>query len=186
MIGPWRVNAAARRIGAGGVIAYPTESVYGLGCAPADPIAVARLLGIKGRQPHKGLILIAHEFTSLSAWVSLPDSPYRDDIAASWPGPTTWVLPARPGVPQWISGGRDSVAVRVTAHPLAAALCRAVGEPIVSTSANRSGQAPLQTALAVRRQLGSAVDYVLGGQVEQRGKPTAIRDGVTGDWIRRS
>lgn len=185
MNGSWRVVAATRHIVNGGVIAYPTESVFGLGCAPDNPVAIERLLNIKGRSPSKGLILIADEFDSLDPWVALPNTGLRDEITASWPGPTTWVLPCHPRVPAWVSGGRSSLAVRVTAHPLAAALCRAVGAPIVSTSANRSSKQPLQTALAVRRQLGDELDYVLGGTVGRRGAPTAIRDGITGAWIRK-
>ena len=182
---PWRVNPAARLIKSGGVVGYPTEAVYGLGCEPADADAVAHLLRIKGRNAAKGLILIAADIVDLEPWVVIPDNEWRDEIVASWPGPNTWVLPRQPHTPAWIGGGRPTIAVRVTAHPLANSLCRAVGGAVVSTSANRSGQMPLRTALAVRRQFGQWLDGVLGGPVGDNAKPTAIRDGMTGAWIRK-
>ncbi len=182
---PWRVNAAARLVRSGGVIGYPTEAVYGLGCDPANLEALEHLLRIKGRRADKGLILIAGDVAALEPWVVIPDNSWRKDILASWPGPNTWVLPRRQDAPDWISGGRPTVAVRVTAHPLANSLCRAIGGALVSTSANRSGQPPLRTALAVRRQFGPWLDGVLGGAVGDSRRPSAIRDGVTGNWIRK-
>jgi L-threonylcarbamoyladenylate synthase len=182
---PWRVNAAARLVTSGGVIGYPTESVYGLGCDPQDPHAVSHLLSIKGRSAAKGLILIAADVAALQPWVEIPDNQWRADILASWPGPNTWVLPRQRMAPAWVGGGRPTLAVRVTDHPLANGLCRAVGGAVVSTSANRSGQAPLRTALGVRRQLGRFLDGVLGGAVGNSSRPTAIRDGMTGVWIRK-
>lgn len=182
---PWRVNAAARLVRSGGVIAYPTESVYGLGCDPQDPYAVSHLLSIKGRSADKGLILIAADVEALQPWIEIPDNDWRGEILASWPGPNTWVLPRQPLAPAWIGGGRPTLAVRVTDHPLANGLCRAIGGAIVSTSANRSGQPPLRTALAVRRQFGPFLNGVLGGAVGGSSRPTAIRDGTTGAWIRK-
>ena len=169
---------------AGGVIAYPTEAVFGLGCLPQNHAAVLRLLAIKRRSWRKGLLLIGSDLAQIEEIVVLPPEPRRSEIVASWPGPVTWVLPARPRVPRWLSGGRNTVAVRVTDHPVAARLCALVGRAIVSTSANVSRRPPLRAARLVRRALGGAVDYVLGGEVGGLAQPTMIKDGRTGRILR--
>lgn len=169
---------------AGGVIAYPTEAVYGLGCLPGERRAVARVLRIKRRSWRKGLLLIAAELEQLEPLIRLPEEPMRAEVLRSWPGPVTWVVRATPAVPAWITGGRNTVAVRVTNHPLARALCRRVGQPLVSTSANVSRRAPHTGPLRLRRELGPEVDYVLPGALGAAGRPTAIRDGATGRVLR--
>lgn len=175
---------AARIVRGGGVIAYPTEAVFGLGCLPRARAAVARVLAIKRRSWRKGLILIAADFAQLARYVELPPEPRRSEVLDSWPGPNTWVLDARPEAPLWITGGRPSVAVRVTAHPLARALCLAVGEALVSTSANVSRRPPHRRLLGLRRDLGSQVDYVLAGALGGHAQPTVIRDGRSGRVLR--
>ena len=179
-----RVARAARIVRSGGVIAYPTEAVYGLGCLPRDARAVRRLLAIKRRSFRKGLILIGADFAQLARYVVLPPEPRRSEVLASWPGPHTWVLDARGDVPHWITGVQRSVAVRVTAHPLAAALCRAVGEALVSTSANVSRRPPHRSLLKLRRDLGRRVDYVLAGPLGGLARPTVIRDARSGRFVR--
>lgn len=179
-----RLVRAARILRAGGVIAYPTEAVFGLGCLPRHRRAVERVLAIKRRPARKGLILIAAEVDQLARYVVLPPEPRRSEVLATWPGPATWVLDARRGTPRRITGGRASVAVRVTAHPLAAALCRAVGDALVSTSANLSGRPPLRSVLKLRRALGRRVDYVLAGPLGGLARPTPIRDGRSGGIVR--
>ncbi len=169
---------------AGGIVAYPTEAVYGLGCMPFDGAAVARLLAIKRRSITKGLILIAASLEQLNSIVRLPAEPLAQRITDTWPGPVTWLLEAERWVPDWLTGGRDTLAVRVTGHPLAAHLCERLGSPVVSTSANRSDQPPLTTALAVRLKLGREIDHVLAGPVGGRARPSEIRDGRTGEVIR--
>ena len=178
------VSRAARVVLAGGVIAYPTEAVFGLGCLPENRAAVERVLAIKRRSWRKGLLLIGAELTQLERFVVLPAEPRLSEILASWPGPVTWVLPARLHAPRWISGGRDSVAVRLTDHPLARELCAAVGRALVSTSANVSRRPPLRDLRVLRRELGLQVDYVLGGALGGLAKPTVIKDGRTGKTLR--
>jgi L-threonylcarbamoyladenylate synthase len=180
----FRVARAARIVRAGGVIAYPTEAVFGLGCLPRDRRAVMRVLAIKRRSWRKGLILIGADLAQLERYVVLPQEPRRAEVLATWPGPNTWVLDARADAPRWITGGRTSVAVRVTAHGLAADLCRAVGEALVSTSANVSRRAPHRRLLNLRRDLGLRVDYVLAGPLGGLAAPTAIRDGRSGRVLR--
>ncbi len=179
-----RLDTAARAVRAGGLIAYPTEAVYGLGCDPDDEAAVKRLLALKRRPMHKGLILIAADFAQLARFLQPLSAAEHARLAATWPGPQTWLIPARSTTPRWLRGRHDTLAVRVTAHPLAAALCRHCGHPLVSTSANRSGRPPARTALAVRRQLSRHLDYILTGPTGGAAKPTAIRDLRTERLIR--
>ena len=179
------IARAARIVRTGGVIAYPTEAVFGLGCLPRDRRAVMRVLAIKRRSWRKGLILIGAELAQLERYVVLPPEPRRGEILASWPGPHTWVLDARAEAPRWITGGSASVAVRVTAHPVAAELCRAVGDALVSTSANLSRRPPHRRLLKLRSDLGAEVDYVLAGPLGGLAAPTAIRDGRSGRVLRQ-
>lgn len=172
---PCRLRSLARLLRAGGVIAYPTEAVFGLGCDPRNESAVRRILAIKQRPVTKGLILIAADFEQLKPWL-LPLAPeHWAEVSRSWPGPVSWLLPARPETPGWLRGKHNTLATRVTAHPIAAALCRAAGFPLVSTSANRSGQPSLRTALAVQRQLGREVDAVVTEPVGPAHRPSTIR-----------
>jgi len=180
----WQLRQAARIIHAGGLIAYPTEAVYGLGCDPLNAAAVQRLLTLKQRPMGKGLILIASDLDQLRPFL-LPLSTADEAILhATWPGPVTWLLPARPETPRWLRGMHDTLAVRVTAHPLAAALCRQLGHPLVSTSANRSGQTPARSPLAVRRQLGSALELIVSGHLGNQARPTSIHDLASGRILR--
>ena len=179
-----RLRLAARAVRSGGVIAYPTEAVFGLGCDPRSQDAVRRLLVLKRRSIGKGLILIAADWEQLAPYVRPLSEERMHEIRGSWPGPHTWLLPARPDVPPWLRGGFETLAVRVTAHPLAAALCRIYGGAIVSTSANRTGGAPARTALQVRLRLRGQIDYLLGGSCGGAPRPSSIRDGRSGAVLR--
>jgi len=172
-----KLRLAAHRIAAGGTIAYPTEAVYGIGCDPWNGDAVRRVLEIKRRPLSKGLILIAADYAQLEPFVESLGSERMAVIEASWPGPNTWLLPARARTPEWLTGTHDTLAVRVTAHPLAAALCRAADTALVSTSANLAGRPPARSALQVFLQLGRVADYVLVGACGGRAKCSTIRDG---------
>jgi len=166
-----------------GVVAYPTESVFGLGCFPLELSAVSRILAMKSRPVEAGLILLAGTPEQLTPYIA-PTPEARKRMLAAWPGPVTWVVTHAQGVPDWITGGRSTIAVRVTAEPLAAALCLAAGSAIISTSANRRGRPPARSSLQVRIRLGSQVDYVLPGKVGGRERPTEIRDAASGDVLR--
>lgn len=177
---------AASTLRNGGIVAYPTEAVYGLGCDPRNTRALQRLLEVKQRDPHKGLILIAASFEQLSPYLLELNDNTRARILPTWPGPVTWLLPARDDVSPLLRGAHHTLAVRVTAHPLAAALCRAFGGAVVSTSANRSTAPPARTAQQVRADLGDDVDALLEGAVGTLANPTEIRDGATGALLRPS
>lgn len=181
---PWKLREAARAIHGGGIIAYPTEAVYGLGCDPLDGAAVRRLLALKGRPAGKGLILIAADFDQLRPYVGQLEKPLMKQVLESWPGPNTWILPAARSLPGWLTGSHDSLAVRVTAHPVAAALCRRCNCPLVSTSANPSGHRPARTSLAVRRLFPSGVDLIVSGEVGSLSRPTPIRNAASGRLVR--
>lgn len=168
----------------GGVVAHPTEAVFGLGCDPLREDAVDRLLQLKGRPRQQGLIVIASGFEQLRGLLDTSDEEAVNRALATWPGPVTWVFPARDHVPEWLTGGRRSLAVRVTEHPVANALCAAFGRPVVSTSANRSGEEALREADDVRRVFGEGVDYVIEGAVGGRERPSEIRDARTGEILR--
>lgn len=171
----WHLKQAARVIHRGGIVAYPTEGVFGLGCDPLDAAAVFRVLELKGRPVEKGLILIASDFAQLAPYVEALSTAQRRKVFATWPGPVTWLLPARAETPWWLTGEHDTLAVRVTAHPLAAALCQAANGPLVSTSANPAGHRPARSPLAVRRMFGRRVDFILHGATGGRAGPSEIR-----------
>ena len=178
------LRRAARAIAAGAVVAYPTEAVYGLGCDPLNAPAVRRILEIKQRGEDKGLILIAAHFAALRPFVEPLDAARMDEIASTWPGPNTWLLPARAETPRWLTGVHDTLAVRVTGHPIAAALCEAWGGALVSTSANPSGRPPARSALDVRRQLGEGPELVVVGPCGGEARPSTIRDARSGRVLR--
>ena len=167
-----------------GIVAYPTEYCYGLGCDPKDQNAVRRILRLKNRSWTRGLIIIAAELRQLTGLVDLSNESLLEAPRFSWPGPHTWLLPPLPGTPKWIRGNHHGVAVRVTAHPIARTLCRRFGSAIVSTSANRRGCSPLRTADRVHREFGTRVDFILDGQVGTASAPSSIRDAQSGKILR--
>jgi L-threonylcarbamoyladenylate synthase len=179
-----QLRAAARVIADGGIVAYPTESVYGLGCDPRRTATVRRLLRLKRRDPKLGLILIAADERQLEPYVDLECAPGVQRARATWPGPYTWLLRARAEVSPWLRGAHDTIAVRVTAHAGAAALCRYARRALVSTSANRHDRPPARSTAAVRREFGAAVDFGLQGPLGGLPAPTEIRDAATGRVVR--
>lgn len=179
-----RVQFAARQMRRGGVVAYPTEAVWGLGCDPFDEMAVLRLLELKDRPMEKGVILIAAHLRMFEPLLEGLDDLQLQRLKNSWPGPNTWLVPHWNRVPAWISGKFPSVALRVTDHPVAVGLSRAFGGPIVSTSCNPAGLAPARTIDQVRRYFGGQLDAITSGQVGARANPSEIRDLLTGQIVR--
>lgn len=179
-----RLQAATCALRRGGVIACPTEAVWGLSCDPDNENAVAHLLALKGRPVTKGLILVAATQGQIDFLLSDLTEHQRQTLSATWPGPATWLLPHRNRVPGWICGEHATVAVRVSGHPVVSALCAAWGGPLVSTSANRAGARPALAAFQVRRYFGDGLDYLLPGELGALGRPTSIRDLLSGQFIR--
>ncbi|MGJ0625854.1 L-threonylcarbamoyladenylate synthase type 1 TsaC [Xenorhabdus bovienii] len=168
------------------VIAYPTEAVFGLGCDPDSEKAVNELLSLKNRPWEKGLILIADSYERLCLYIDdeqLSDI-QKETVFSFWPGPVTWVIPAKTTTPKWLTGQFSTLAVRVTEHPLVKQLCSLYGKPLVSTSANLSGLEPCRSAEEVRQQFGNRV-FVLEGEVGGRKNPSEIRDALTGKLYRQ-
>ena len=184
MVNRWRVLEAAREIRAGAVIAYPTEAVWGLGCDPWNEEAVDRLLAIKNRSVDKGLILVADNIRQFDFLFEDFPQDWIDRMASTWPGPNTWLVPHQDLLPEWVTGVHDTVALRVSDHPLVRDLCEAYGKPLVSTSANLSGQPPCRTTAEVLAQFGASFP-VVDGATGGRQNPSEIRDALTGELFRQ-
>ncbi|MEJ2273819.1 MAG: L-threonylcarbamoyladenylate synthase [Woeseiaceae bacterium] len=166
----------------GGVIAYPTEGVYGLGCLPDDLQAVRRILAIKHRDAAKGLILIAANAAQFDGWIELPGAGTLPDPDPGYP--VTWLVPPGPRVAPLLRGEHPTIAVRLTTNPVARSLCEAVDAPLVSTSANLSGKPTARNAFVLRRQFADVVDYIVPGDCGPADGPSEIRDFTSGETIR--
>jgi len=180
----WHIREAVRKLESGGVIAYPTETVYGLGCDPFNAAAVLHLLDLKQRNISHGLILIAAGLGQLEPLL-LPLAPaVRRRLSRPSDPPVTWAVPCLPDTPAWLTGRHAMLAVRITTHPLAAQLCECWGGPLVSSSANLHGKAPATSPLAVRRAFRGRLDYILHGNNHTGTMPSSVRDGLTGNILR--
>lgn len=176
------IKRAAETLLGGGVIAYPTEGVYGLGCMPDDPDAIARLLDIKERDPSKGLILLAASRQQLSGWAE-PDDIAR--LPAPDPQkPTTWIVRRGPRTSALLRGANPGIAVRISTNPIACAICDAVQSPITSTSANLSGRPIVRNNIQLRRQFQRLVDYIVPGYCGPSTSPSEIRSLHDGTVLR--
>jgi len=175
--------AALRR---GGVVAYPTEAVWGLGCDPLDEAATLRLLALKQREVDKGLILIAADEAQLAPFIDMGalEPSQREAVRATWPGPHTWVVPSSIDAPAWVTGAHSGIAVRVSAHPMVVALCEAYGGAVVSTSANRAGEPAAHAIGELDPRIVEGVDAVSEGETGELDRPTEIRDARTGVALR--
>lgn len=178
------LDAAVAALRRGGVIAYPTEAVWGLGCDPDDAAALARLLRLKQRDPAKGVILVAADIGQFAPWLDGLGADQRKTLATPRKTPTTWLVPVNGRTAPLVRGEHDRVALRISDHPLVSALCRAFGGPLVSTSANRAGEPPAMTADEVRDAFGDALDAVLDGPLGGHDRPSTIRDLASGRVLR--
>lgn len=169
------LHQAALILHQGGVIAYPTEAVYGLGCDPLNQAAVMRLLEIKSRPVRKGLILLGADLDQLAPFVELT-AEQRQRLRQHWPLATTYLVRASALTPAWIRGDHDKVAVRVSQHPVATELCRRAGGPLVSTSANHAGAPACRNVFQVTRQLGADLNFIVTGQCDRAARPSTIID----------
>ena len=177
-------RALAAYLARGGVIAYPTESCYGLGCDPRNRKAVQRILKLKGRPQHKGLILIAAHYHQVARYLHPLTQNEQTKLQRDGAMAVTYLMPAKPSCPRWLRGEHDTLAVRLTAHPYARNLCRSVNNALVSTSANFSGGKPAKTYAQSLRLFGDSV-LVLPGRVGKRKRPSTIRAWQGGRIVRR-
>lgn len=176
------VRRAVETLLSGGVIAYPTEGVYGLGCLPDDTAALLRLLAIKKRGMSKGLILIADSAERFDGWIALPQG-----LSLPPPDPqhpVTWLVPPGPGIGLLVLGEHENLAVRITGNSVAAAISKAAGSPIVSTSANLSGKRTARNRWVLRRQFNARVDYIVPGDCGPATGPSEIRELISGRVLR--
>lgn len=170
---------AVNTVKKGGLIIYPTESVFGIGCDPFNEKAVLRLLEIKQRPVEKGLILIASHVQQILPLIR-PTNP--QDLAhalKSWPGHNTWVFPKSDLVPSWLSGQFDTIAVRVSKHPIVVQLCNQLNSSIVSTSANISNQDVLETINELQLLFGDKINHYIDAPLGNESLPSQIRDART-------
>ena len=178
--------AAVERLRSGQVIAYPTEAVYGLGCDPANESAVRKLLSLKDRPESAGLVLIASEYSQLQAWIAEIDQSLVEKAMQTWPGPVTWLFPRAMGVPDYLAGNHDTIAVRLTAHEPSRALCNAFGSALVSTSANPTAAEPARSAGEVEDYFGHHIAGILAGPLGGAENPSEIRDLLHDNIIRQA
>jgi L-threonylcarbamoyladenylate synthase len=180
----FQITKTVNIIKQGGVIAYATEGVFGLGCDPDNAEAIKRILDIKQRKPEQGLILIASSMDQLTPYLGELSSIEETAMDMYWPGPTTLVMNAHSDVSPLLTGGRPSIAVRITAHPDVRALCDALGHALVSTSANRSGCAPAKNRWQLNSQFSDELDYIYPSTLGGRESPSDIFDVSNGQFIR--
>ncbi len=178
------VQDAVTALQRGEVIAYPTEAVFGLGCDPDNPDAINRVLEIKQRPPDKGLIIVAAEVAQLKPYIADLDASIMQRAVATWPGPVTWLIPVAKNIQPLLRGNHTTIAVRVSAHPVVRELCNVYGKPVVSTSANLSGQPPTRSVEEVMQQLGEHLSVVVAGEVDMNANVSEIRDLLTNNVIR--
>lgn len=178
------ISAGVKALQQGEIISYPTEAVYGLGVDPFNDNAIADLLRLKHRPLSKGFILIASTWRQIEHLVKPLSPQILTQIHATWPGPNTWLFPASSEVPQWLTGGHDTIALRVTAHPVAHALCEQFGGPIVSTSANLQGQPPARNLQTLYAYFQHDVAVHVDGECGTQHNPSRICDAITGQVVR--
>jgi L-threonylcarbamoyladenylate synthase len=167
---------AAGVIRAGGLVAFPTETFYGLGANALDAAAVARVFHAKGRPADKPLLVLVDSLAMAETIVAAVPPGARALMARYWPGPLTIILPARSHLPEALTGGTGTVGVRISIHPLAQALVREAGVPVTAPSANPHGRPSPRTAEAVRAGLRALVDLVLDGGTTPGGPPSTLVD----------
>lgn len=180
-------DEAARLMKTGAVIAYPTEGVWGLGCDPANAEAVTRILELKQRPVEKGLILVAGNLEQVALLTARLEKNYLELLQESWPGPNTWLLPdVDQLIPPWIKGKFDTVAVRVSDHPVVTALCRAFNGMIVSTSANPGSLPPALKQSEVESYFPQGIDFIVPGELGGQSGPSEIRDLMSQNLVRNA
>ncbi len=182
---PWALNRFSQEVSLGAIFGYPTDTIWGFGCHPLIAPSVTRILQIKQRSPDKGLILLSSRLEYCAAYLDAEPEQLKP-IRAPADRPTTWLVPASEFCPPWIRGNFTSVAIRITDHPLLQILCDRLEAPIVSTSANRAGRAPVRNALQMRKQFGQELDYIVTGFTAGSGQASEIKHLDTGITVRSS
>ncbi|MFC0269798.1 Sua5/YciO/YrdC/YwlC family protein [Kushneria aurantia] len=178
------LQAAVAALRAEGVLAYPTEAVWGLGCDPDSDRALRRLIALKQRAAHKGLILVGATLAQFDDYLTGLDAGLRARLGESRPAPVSWLVPDNGRAHPLVRGEHTSVALRISQHPLVAALCHAFGGPLVSSSANIAAESPCMSADEIRERFGADL-ALLDGPLGGFERPSEIRDLLSGRVIRR-
>ena len=179
------IEHACTVLKAGGIIAYPTEAVWGLGCDPFNAEAVHRILALKQRAEEKGLIVVAADMEQIANLTTDLSQSQLASLASTWPGPTSWLIPDTNALyPAWVKGSYSTIAVRVSAHPVVKALSSCFGNPLISTSANIAGKPEIRSRLILMQEFGDKLDFVVEGELGEQEHPSEIRDLVSGNLIR--
>lgn len=180
------IQIATTVIQNGGVVAYPTESVFGLGCDPQNISSLNRLLAIKKRDENKGLIIVASKISQVESYIDF-DRISEDDwlgVLNKWPGPFTFILPTLSSVPRLLTGNRDTIAIRVSSNNFIVSLCNSLNGPIVSTSCNISGKPAIRSYEQACCEFLGKVDYIVNANVDGLQKPSTIIDAISHKILR--
>ena len=172
----------------GGVIAYPTEAVFGLGCDPKNLSAVKKILDLKLRKKQKGLILIASNFEQLKSYIQPLEKNIENKLLDSWQEKKTaitWLVPVDNNISMYLKGQFDTLAVRVSHHPIVKELCEKFAGAIISTSANIATQEAARTAEKVKEIFADKIDFIIEGETDLNAQPSEIRDALTDKIIRQ-
>lgn len=180
----WHIRHAVHILKQGGIIAYPTEAVFGLGCLPDKPESIQRLLQIKQRPIEKGLILLADNLEQLAPYIATLDAHSLKKIQAPTQLPTTWLVPTPSSTSALLKGRFQSIAIRLSSHPIVKQLCQQAQSPIISTSANITGRHMTYSAFEVRLHFKDQLDYILNAPLGNNDKPSIIKDVLTDQIIR--
>lgn len=183
-----QINTAATVIKSGGVVAYPTEACFGLGCAVGNKAGVKRVLALKNRSFEQGFVVVSDLLSRLKPYLDWDrlDAAQKDAIIASWPGPTNWLIPASVNCPNYLTGKHDTLAVRLSNFKPVSALCQASASPLISTSANLKGHPPLKTAQSVIDTFADTIDYIVDIPIQGLEYPCQIIDACSHKTIRQA
>lgn len=182
-----QIDLAVKVLQQGGVIAYPTEAVYGFGCDPKDLSAIKKILELKQREKEKGLILVASNFNQVKPYLQALDQELEEKLLKSWSecsSAITWLVPVKESISEYLKGRFDTLAVRVSKHPIVKELCEKFDGAIVSTSANISTQEAARTAEQVKKIFANKIDIIIDGETDLNAQPSEIRDALTDEIIR--
>ncbi len=179
------VAEGAAILKSGGVVAYPTEACFGLGCDPGNADSVQRILRMKNRSWDKGLILVSDRVERALPYLGELTSDQIEKLGSETDKPVSWICPVSALVSQWVRGRFESIALRITRHPPTARLCHEAGMVLVSTSANRAGQPPLESAFSVTNVFNEEIDLVVDEPIGIAARPSTIIDICSGEILRQ-
>jgi L-threonylcarbamoyladenylate synthase len=175
-----RISDAVEILRKGGTVVYPTETVYGIGCDPINRSACERIQQMKKRVNYKTLLLISCDIEQVEKTLGKLNETGSRLAQVFWPGPLTMVIRPEKEMPDYLYGISSGIAVRVTSHPIASELAREFGAPIISTSANLTGDPPIVTYEDALELFGSEADIILKNPEPLHGKPSTVVDVTTG------